>query len=94
MREYQVGGGTARALVVEKGVVLLKRSPGLRPGTFSAVPTGLIAADDATQDWRPGLLSAVPAGLVPIRVEGWFIFSEEFEWIGLGLFIPLKPKSA
>ena len=58
MREYQVGGGTARALVVEKGVVLLKRSPGLRPGTFSAAPTGLIAADDATQDWRPGLLSA------------------------------------
>jgi hypothetical protein len=42
MREYQVGGVTARALVVEKGVVLLKRSPGLRPGTFSAVPTGLV----------------------------------------------------
>jgi hypothetical protein len=27
MREYQVGGGTARALVVEKGVVMLKRTP-------------------------------------------------------------------
>jgi hypothetical protein len=76
MREYQVGGGTARALVVEKGVVLLKRSPGLRPGTFSAVPTGLIAADDATQDWRPGLpqpslrdwsLYALRAGLFSVR---------------------------
>jgi len=70
MREYQVGGGTARALVVEKGVVVLKRGgSGLRPATFSAVRAGLVGLGHGSQDWRPGLLSAVPAGLVPIRVE-------------------------
>ena len=38
----------------------VRGTPGLHPGAFSAVPTGLIPVGMYTQDSRPGLLSAVP----------------------------------
>jgi hypothetical protein len=38
-------------------------TPGLHPGEFSAVPSGLVWRGLRTQDLRPGLLSAVPPGL-------------------------------
>ena len=38
--------------------------PGRCPGTFSAVPTGLIFSAPIYPGRCPGLLSAVPAGLV------------------------------
>ncbi len=37
--------------------------PGLHPGEFSAVPTGLHRWQLLIQDLRPGLLLAVPPGL-------------------------------
>src|ERR1700678_4299646 len=51
------------------GSIKLHRKSGYRPGTFSAVPAGLIAVGIHTQDSRPGLLSAVPAGLVSVGIR-------------------------
>jgi hypothetical protein len=73
MREYQVGGGTARAMVVEKGVVMLKRGPRT---------TVLGHFQPSLRDWsalimvpRTGVLGySQPSltGLVPIRFESCF----------------------
>ena len=49
--------------------------PGIASGQLSVVPTGLFVSRFLYPGLRPGLSSAVPAGLIPVRFEGWFVFS-------------------
>jgi hypothetical protein len=58
------------------GLELCGGYPGLASLERFSRPCGTGLAPNPYPALRAGLSSTVPAGLIPVRFEGWFVFSE------------------